>query len=286
MHEPLDPRDELIERLRAFGRRPVDPSLQSQHLTAIAAVPVSAGRSLRSAVASRVKVAAAVLGGFLIGTTGLASAGVLGPLQPVAATVVEKATPLEVPEGAKDKAAKARSGGTERYYGPECVVTGGQPARNRGEYLKQQREVSPEAFEAAKQTNCGKPLSSLSPAADAAEREQTEVTPENKGRAGCVDDGDRTTGKPDCTPPATVDNGTTPDDGDGKGKPDPKTKPKPRDDTGDSDDDSDDDVSGKSGGGSERRPEEPGPGPGGKGKGGGRSQLPASPAVEEIDPVD
>src|SRR5688572_16756623 len=110
MSADLDPRDELTERLRALGRRPVDPALQSQHLTAMAAVPASS--PLRSLLAGRVKIALAVIGGFLVGATGLASAGAMGPLQPIAKTTVEAVTPFELPDASdhgQKTAAEARA---------------------------------------------------------------------------------------------------------------------------------------------------------------------------------
>ena len=142
MNDDLDPRAaEVTERLRALGAQPVDPPLASAHLTAIASVR-PAGR-----LRQRLAVAGALFAGTLIGSTGLAAAGALPrTMQDVAQSALAKVN-VEVP------------GGTERYDGPECV--GDTPARNRGQYLKQERAKGKEAFAAAKATKCGMPLSAL-----------------------------------------------------------------------------------------------------------------------------
>lgn len=185
MNDSLDPRDELTDRLRALGRQPVDPSLQSQHLTAMAGA--GSGATFRGALASRLRMGTALVAGFLLGTTGLATAGVLGPLQPIAAKGVEAVTPLEVPKGksakAKAKAAERKADkagdeaktsrladgsiGTLRYW-DGCVPTDdGTFAGNRGLYLKQERAKSADAYKLAKSSDCGMPLSSLEDDADA-----------------------------------------------------------------------------------------------------------------------
>lgn len=169
----LDPHDDLTDRLRALGQRPVDPALQSEHLTAMAGVRT--GSAFRTSLVGRAKVAAGVFAGFLIGATGLTTAGAMGPLQPIAADVVEAATPLkELPESASAKAKEARekgaaakdvdgkgSIGTERDWSDDCapVEEGGTTyAGNRGRYLKQERAKGADAFEAAKASTCGKPI--------------------------------------------------------------------------------------------------------------------------------
>ncbi len=176
MSDNFDPQNDLTDRLSALGRQPVSSALQSEHLTAMASVP--RGASWRGALASRVKIGAAVLGGFLIGTTGLATAGVLGPMQSIAKTTVEAVTPLEVPDGHDGadtaKAAKAKNDaetekavltdgsiGTARDWSDGCAptATGGAIfAGNRGQYLKQERAKGEAQFQAAKDSTCGKPL--------------------------------------------------------------------------------------------------------------------------------
>ena len=164
---------DLTDRLRAFGQRPVDPALQSEHLTALASV--RGGRSVfRASLAGRIKVGAGVLAGFLLGASGLTAAGAMGPLQPIAADVVEAVAPVDVPKGKSDEAkAKAAekqgdnpsrledgSIGTERIWDDGCALSedGKTYAGNRGRYLKQERAKSEAAFEAAKLSDCGKPV--------------------------------------------------------------------------------------------------------------------------------
>ncbi len=183
MSDNFEPRDELTERLSALGQHPVSPALQSEHLTAMAGV--ARGASWRSMLASRVKLGAAVLGGFLIGTTGLASAGAMGPLQPIAKTTVEAVTPFELPDSASDKAkaavAKAEAKAAKRaaqaakpndgdddgevkeakfWAAPECLpAVNGISHRNRGQYLKSVRALNDAVvFKAAQQSRCGKSL--------------------------------------------------------------------------------------------------------------------------------
>jgi hypothetical protein len=53
--------------------------------------------------------------------------------------------------------------GTVRHYGPECVpIADGKGARNHGQYLKWIRQNRPDVLDAAKASNCGKPLSDSS----------------------------------------------------------------------------------------------------------------------------
>lgn len=182
MSENFEPRDDLTERLSALGRHPVSPALQSEHLTAMAGV--ARGASWRSMLASRVKLGAAVLGGFLIGTTGLASAGAMGPLQPIAKTTVEAVTPFELPDSANEKAkaavAKAEAKAAKRaaqaakpddgdddeakepkfWAAPECMPESATIThRNRGQYLKSVRALNdPVALKAAQESRCGKSL--------------------------------------------------------------------------------------------------------------------------------
>lgn len=169
--DTFEPQDELTERLGALGRRPVEPSLQSQHLTAMSAVGSQA--SFASLLASRVKLGAAVLGGFLIGAAGLTTAGAMGPLQPIAKTTVEAVTPFQLPDSASDKAkAKAAERATkekaDKAEGPKepkywdgCVAAYG--TENRGQYLKNAKddEANPDAFKTARASDCGKALSAV-----------------------------------------------------------------------------------------------------------------------------
>lgn len=133
---PLD----LTERLQAYGAHPVDPPVASRHLTAIASVrPVRKARQ-------RLAVAGALVAGTLIGSTGLAVAGALPKGAQDAASAALAKVNVEVPKG------------TERYDGAECA--GDTPARNRGQYLKQERAKGAAALAAAKASRCGMPIGS------------------------------------------------------------------------------------------------------------------------------
>src|SRR4051812_44708285 len=70
----MNEHEDLISRLRAFGRRPVDADLTQRHLAALAG-PAGAGPSRFRA--HRLRVVAAFAVGLLAGTTGLATAGAL-----------------------------------------------------------------------------------------------------------------------------------------------------------------------------------------------------------------
>ena len=201
MSDSLDPRDELTERLAALGRQPVDPALQSQHLTAMASV--RGDRSVfRASLAGRLKIGAGVLGGFLLGASGLATAGALGPLQPIVAERAAEVANVDLPQGPKDKAEKAAKAereeqekaekarladgsiGTARDWtnegGEPCVDTGdGTFAGNRGLYLKQERAKGEEALEKAKASTCGMPLAD-DDAAGTTEAPKTESEDEGK----------------------------------------------------------------------------------------------------------
>ena len=201
MSADLDPRDDLTDRLRALGQRPVDPALRSEHLTAMAGA--GRGSAFRTSLAGRLKIGAGVLAGFLLGATGLTTAGALGPVQSIAATAVEHATPLKgLPESAStkakekaDKEAKANrladgSIGTERNW-VGCYGTGGEKnvgpfAGNHGQYLKQERAAGrlAEAMDAGK--DCGKPIGGddEDEATDQAEKnEAPEVEGAEKGKS-------------------------------------------------------------------------------------------------------
>ena len=229
MSDTSDPRDELTERLAALGRQPVDPALQSQHLTAMASV--SAGRSaFRTSLAGRLKVAAGVLAGFLLGASGLTAAGAMGPLQPIAAKVASDVANVEVPQGPKDKAekaakvkaAKARltdgSIGTQRQWPAECVKgDDGTFAGNRGLYLKQERAKGATQLQAAKDSVCGLPDGATK---DADTDDAAEVESEDGAKNGDAGKSDEEHGK--ATAPGQED----------KGEPGDKAQG-PKDDEGD-----------------------------------------------------
>lgn len=148
-NETFEPEDGLIARLRALGQMPVDSATQSRHLTAMA--EAAAAPTLFGTLGNRVRVAVALVVGFMLGTTGLASAGALGPLQPIASTTLEKVG-ISVPH--PDDA------GTARYRGEECEDVS---YKNRGSYLKAIREKygkDSAQLEAAKASRCGMPVGS------------------------------------------------------------------------------------------------------------------------------
>lgn len=174
-----DLRPDLAERLRSMGDQPIDPAMQSAHLTAMASV-----RIRNRGLAEKLKVAAALVAGFALGSTGLAFAGALPtPAQDAASDALARVG-VSVPAG------------TERYFGAECVAAeDGSHARNRGQYLKQERAKGADALAAAKASDCGMPVSSLSDdgGADEPELEQDEAgveeTDESKADKApkCVD---------------------------------------------------------------------------------------------------
>jgi hypothetical protein len=202
MNEQLDPRDDaIVSRLRALGTQPVDPALQSQHLTAMAGVRRSS--AFRTSLAGRLKVAAGVFAGFLLGASGLATAGALGPLQPIVAEKAAEVANVELPQGPKDKAEKAEKAakearvkaanarladgslGTQRQWDGCQPTDDGTFAGNRGLYLKQERAKGAEALAAAKASVCGLPVGAEAPEAeDDAETTDTETEGRQNGDAG------------------------------------------------------------------------------------------------------
>ena len=199
---------DLTDRLRALGTHPVDPALQSEHLTALAGV--RGGRSvIRTSLAGRLKVGAGVLAGFLLGASGLTAVGAMGPLQPIAADVVEAVAPVDVPKGNSDEA-KGKGKGAEkqgdnpsrledgsigvgRIWDDGCALSedGKTYAGNRGRYLKQERAKGEAAFEAAKLTDCGKPDEDAAAAAGEAEAKEAEE-PKDKAEKSTEEHGKET----------------------------------------------------------------------------------------------
>ena len=207
MSDSLDPRDDLTERLAALGRQPVDPALQSEHLTAMSSV--ASGRSFRTSLVGRLKVGAGVFAGFLLGASGLATVGGLGPLQPIVAERAAEVANVDLPQGPKDKAAKAAKAkaekarledgsiGTQRQWANCEPGEDGKFAGNRGQYLKQERAKGAEAFQAAKDSLCGLPEGATKDGDDAATTEETE---ESKGQNGDAGKSNEEHGKKDAAP--------------------------------------------------------------------------------------
>lgn len=150
-HDQHEISSDLHDRLARLGSVPVEPATRSEHLTAMASVPARHRRGVRD----KLKVGAALAGGFLLGSTGLAFAGALPtPAQDAASDALARVG-ISVPAG------------TERYFGEECVAgDDGSQARNRGQYLKQERAKGADALAAAKASDCGRPLVSLDDDAD------------------------------------------------------------------------------------------------------------------------
>src|ERR1043166_4673961 len=99
----MNEHDDLISRLRAFGRRPVDAGLAARHLSAMAA-PSGADAPWHR---HRFRVVAAFAVGLLAGTTGLATAGALpNGAQEIAHSTLGSVG-VNVPHG-------------DRFQGPGC----------------------------------------------------------------------------------------------------------------------------------------------------------------------
>ena len=127
----------------------------------------------RSRVFSKIVVAKALaaLSVLTLSATGAAAAtgNLPSPVQDGLANAAEHVgVTLPESEKAKDKAEKAEKAdkgdadgkGVERVT-ENCVpASDGTFARNRGQYLQQERAKSDEAFEAAKKTRCGMPVQS------------------------------------------------------------------------------------------------------------------------------
>lgn len=159
--------DELSieDRLRRLGGQPVDPSLASQHLTAMADVAPA-----RAPFGRRLRVGAALVAGLLVGGTGLASAGALGPAQGVAHSALGRVG-ISVPDH-------------DRHNGPECTDEDGNPIadlKNHGQYVRSQAKGDRSA---AAKSNCGKKVKAVDPAADteSTEAEDGEKTAEEKAQ--------------------------------------------------------------------------------------------------------
>jgi len=131
----MNENEELISRLRAFGRRPVSPEVAGTHLAAMGeAVDATGARG-----AHRMKIVAAFVVGLVAGTSGLATAGALpdGPQEVAHRTF--GAVGIKVPHG-------------DRYWGPECA---GEAKKNHGQYVRSQPKDK--RAEAAA-SSCGKPV--------------------------------------------------------------------------------------------------------------------------------
>ena len=207
--------EELLHRLRALSRQPVDPGVAARHASLMASVPAAAPpRRLRP------PVAAAFLAGTVLGGAGLAGAvtGTLPePAQDVAHDVLAKVN-VRVPQGDKGKSERR---GTPRFTAG-CTYPDGRPfTGNHGQYVKAHPDdpatVDVDEREVAARSDCGKPQKAV----------------ENKARGGPDDEpGEQEGGKPDKRPKAT--DGKTPGQppgrqpqGTGRSQPRPSEAPSP-----------------------------------------------------------
>src|SRR5687767_9677168 len=123
----MDQHEDLQARLRAMGEQSVEPSLQSAHLTAMAAMTPG-----RRSLAPKVRAAGIFLAGLLVGGSGLAAAGALPDPAQHAAHRALGAVGVAVPD-------------PERYHGSEC---GPDVKRNHGGYVRDDKSLAG--------TDCGK----------------------------------------------------------------------------------------------------------------------------------
>ena len=139
----------VVDRLCELGQRPIDPALEADHLNLMAQV---AQPSARRRV-PRLRVAALVMIGVLVTSTGLAAADIdAGPVRALGERIAG-VVGVDITDGKVNH-------GTDRYYGLDCLpIADGKGAINRGQYLKWVRENRPDMLDAAKASNCGKPLS-------------------------------------------------------------------------------------------------------------------------------
>jgi hypothetical protein len=87
-----------------------------------------------------------------VASTGLAAAGVPGGPVTGLGEKLAGVVGVDITDGTVTH-------GTKRHYGPECVpIADGKGAMNHGQYLKWIRQNRREVLEAAKASNCGKPL--------------------------------------------------------------------------------------------------------------------------------
>ena len=140
----MNEHEDLISRLRALGRRPVDAHVADRHLAAMAGGADSGARAVGR---HRLRIVAAFAVGLLAGTSGLATAGALPDSAQEVAHNALGAVGVKVPHGA-------------RYQGPEC-----RGAANHGQYVRSQPKGDRGAAGASR---CGKPLQAGQDGSDSA----------------------------------------------------------------------------------------------------------------------
>lgn len=132
----MNENEDLISRLRALGRRPVDPEVAGTHMAAMNEAVDNTGGGVR---AYRMKIVAAFVVGLVAGTSGLATAGALPDGAQEAAHRTFGAVGIKVPH-------------SDRYWGKECA---GEAKKNHGQYVRSQPKGK--RAEAAA-SRCGKPV--------------------------------------------------------------------------------------------------------------------------------
>jgi hypothetical protein len=132
----MNENEDLISRLRAFGRRPVSPEVAGTHLAAMDEAVHATGARVS---AHRMKIVAAFVVGLVAGTSGLATAGALPDGAQEVAHRTFGAVGIKVPHG-------------DRYWGQECT---GEAKKNHGQYVRSQPKDK--RAEAAA-SRCGKPV--------------------------------------------------------------------------------------------------------------------------------
>ena len=241
MTDNLDPQSPVTARLRAMGSQPVDPSTMSEHLTAIASAPSS--RKWFSVLRQRAAVAGALLAGLALGTTGAATAGVLGPLQSIAHTAAAHVGAEGVVPDSSDHGGNTKStdntvdAGVVRFRGdatnPCPTPTAGATYKNHGQYVKLFQDASEADRQKAAESDCGKPLSAVNKGSDDSSESADTNKPEtdanandnssdcNRSDAADAEHGKSAehgkpadTGKPDCVAPnANADDNASGDHG-------------------------------------------------------------------------
>ena len=131
----MNKHEDLLIRLQALRRKPVDPDTAGRHLAAMAELTESGTPVV---LRHRLKIVAAFAVGLLAGTSGLATAGALPHGAQEVAHRTLGAVGVKVPDG-------------DRYQGQEC----GGEVKNHGQYVRSQPKEN--RAEAAG-SRCGKPI--------------------------------------------------------------------------------------------------------------------------------
>lgn len=151
--------EDLRDRLHALGSQPVDPARQAADLTAMAALRPP------SRLLPKLRVAAALLAGLLIGGTGLAAANALPDQAQHVAHKALRSVGVDVPNPA-------------RYHGGEC---GAVEMKNHGAYVSSATDKTDK--KAAAESDCGKPVQAVDPGTSGADDAETDADAESPSDA-------------------------------------------------------------------------------------------------------